>query len=448
MNKIWLIINREFWTRVRKRSFILITLLAPLGMMSLIGIQVFLTSFSGSELQILLKDESGMYVTKGPAGKLNTPIEISPSSSLKFELTEEPFDVLKANYREEGYDGILYIPDFELENPEGMEYFSHNFLGITKKIQLERKLKEVLKNARIKDAGINKSLIESWERIQVNLSETGESEDGADTEKGSSELANIIGFGMGMLMYLVIIIYGTTVMKGIMEEKNNRIAEVILTSVKPFQLMIGKIVGIGMVGITQFFIWGLLLLVLNLALGAYLGSSMEMPTELTEATQGMVSEDDVNQSFEKIKAQFAKFPIGLLTVLFIFYFFGGYLLYAAMFGALGAIMGEDGESQALVMLVTTPILISFFFLFAIFENPNGSLAFWASMIPFSSSINMPARIAFGGVSSLEIIASMILLVLGFLFTTWIAARIYRLGILIYGKKISLKEVWRWAIRSA
>jgi len=450
MNKIWLIIKREYWTRVRKRSFILITLLAPLGMIFLMGIQIFLTTFNRSELNILVKDESGAFVQKDGRGNLSTVLEISPKSNLNLVLTEEPFAILKNNYRDDGYDGILYIPQIELDNPDGFEYFSHNFLGVTKKILLERRLKEVLKNIRIKNAGINRSLIDQWEKISVSLTETGETESG-DSDKGSSELANILGFGMGILMYMIIIIYGTTVMKGIMEEKTNRIAEVILTSVKPFQLMVGKIVGIGMVGITQYLIWMGLLLMINYGIGMYVGQSMEMPTSIAE--QASPAQDlgvgavDITQKFDAIKSQLNKFPIGLLLGAFVFYFLGGYLLYAAMFAALGAIMGEDGESQALVMVVTTPILISFFLLFAIFEDPNGKLAFWASMIPFSSSINMPARIAFGGVSPLEIIASMILLVLGFLATTWIAARIYRLGILIYGKKISLREVWKWAFHA-
>lgn len=446
MSKIWLIIKREYWTRVRKRSFILITLLAPLGMVFLIGMQVFLTTFNRSDLNVLLKDESGAFVQKDGRGNLSTVIEISPNSHLNIVPTEEPFTILKNSYRDEGYDGILYIPDIELDNPEGMEYFSHNFLGVTKKVLLERRLKEVLKNIRIKDAGINRSLIDQWEKISVSLIETGETESG-DSDKGSSELANVLGFGMGMLMYLIIIIYGTTVMKGIMEEKTNRIAEVILTSVKPFQLMVGKIVGIGMVGITQYLIWMGLLLAINAGIGMYAGQAMEFPTNIGEQTaqaQDLGLEVDVSQKFDAIKSQLNKFPIGLLLAAFVFYFLGGYLLYAAMFAALGAIMGEDGESQALVMVVTTPILISFFLLFAIFEDPNGKLAFWASMVPFSSSINMPARIAFGGVSMWEIVASMVLLVLGFLATTWVAARIYRLGILIYGKKISLREVWKWA----
>lgn len=453
MSKIWLIIKREYWTRVRKRSFILITLLAPLGMVFLIGMQVFLTSFNRSHLNVLLKDESGAFVQKDGRGNLSTVIEISPNSNLSIVPTEEPFAVLKNDYRDEGYDGILYIPNIELDNPEGMEYYSHNFLGVTKKILLERRLKEVLKNIRIKDAGINRSLIDQWERISVSLIETGESESG-DSDKGSSELANVLGFGMGMLMYMIIIIYGTTVMKGIMEEKTNRIAEVILTSVKPFQLMVGKIVGIGMVGITQYLIWMGLLIAINVGIGAYVGSSMEMPTDIgQQASQAQDLGVDVDAvemfsgRFDSFKEQLGKFPIALLLGTFVFYFLGGYLLYAALFAALGAIMGEDGESQALVMVVTTPILISFFLLFAIFEDPNGKLAFWASMIPFSSSINMPARIAFGGVSAWEIIASMVLLVLGFLATTWLAAKIYRLGILIYGKKISLREVWKWAFAS-
>ncbi len=453
MNKIWLIIKREYWTRVRKKSFILVTLLLPLGMVLMIALQVFLTSFNRSDLNILVKDESGAFVQKDGRGNLSSVIEISPNSNLSIVPTEEPFAVLKNSYQDDGYDGILYIPDIELDNPEGFEYYSDNFLGVTKKILLERRLKEVLKNIRIKDAGINRSLIDQWEKISVSLVETGETEDG-DSNKGSSELANVLGFGMGMLMYMIIIIYGTTVMKGIMEEKTNRIAEVILTSVKPFQLMVGKIVGIGMVGITQYLIWMGLLLAIFAGIGAYTGQSMDMTTSINQQTApaqdlgvDVDPEELATDWFAKITDQLSKFPIGLLLATFVFYFLGGYLLYAALFAALGAIMGEDGESQSLVMVVTTPILISFFLLFAIFEDPNGRLAFWASMIPFSSSINMPARIAFGGVSMIEIISSMILLVLGFLGTTWVAAKIYRLGILIYGKKISLKEVWKWAFAS-
>jgi len=445
MNKIWMIIKREYLSRVRTRTFILTTLLAPLGLLLLLSFQFIVLIFSGEDWKILVKDESSYFNTVNVSGTLISKLqdEKQLNSTIFFKATDESYDSLKSSYKEKGYDGILYIPAFEIKDSRHLKFelYSENFLGVNKLSALREKLRIILRETRIKEAGLPDELIASLDKIDLEIKEIGANKNIA---KGSSDIAYGIGFAMGFLMYLVIIIYGTSVMKGVSEEKSNRIVEVILSSVKPFQLMLGKIIGIGLVGLTQFIIWIMLsagtyfvfmLVLANFADLSALQSSL--PQQANMDTQMMQAQ----QMAEVIR----NFPIKWLLLIFLFYFLGGYMLYASLFAAVGALVGEENDSQALVFPVTLPIIISFFMLFALFENPSGQMATWASILPFSSPINMPARLAFGfdQVPIWQLILSIALLILGFIFTTWIAAKIYRVGILIYGKKISLKEVGKW-----
>ena len=276
-------------------------------------------------------------------------------------------------------------------------------------------------------------------------------EAGEAAEETSSIVASAAGGIMGFIMYMTIFVYGTMVMKGIAEEKTNRIVEVMLSSVKPFNLMLGKIVGIGAVGLTQFFIWilsaGLLIFGMGLLMNAMMDpATLQQMSDAQQATGSAgMSQEDIQMEITKALESIKNLPIGWMIFSFIFFFFGGYLLYASLFAAVGSAVGEDAsESQALVLPITIPIVLSFIILTTIIENPNGPLAFWSSIIPLSSPIIMPARVAYGlSPFSLDFILSIVLMILGFLFTTWLAAKIYRTAILLTGKKITFKEMWRW-----
>lgn len=443
MNKIWLIIQREYLSRVKKKSFIVTTLLAPLSIIVLLAIQFLIIGAGQSKKVIVVKDESGYFVESNNSYQ---NVKLKDSNTLYFKGSDENLLDLKESYKDNGYDGVLFIPSLSLKNPSGIQYYSDKLLGIATRTMLERNLSEVLKGKKIEEAGLDQQFIKDL-RTSVSITERTPDE---EAKENSSILASAFGGLMGFVMYLTIMIYGTMVMRGVMEEKTNRIVEVMLSSVKPFQLMVGKIVGIGMVGLTQFIIWIVTVGLLYLGIGFFLAGTMDpssMEQMMGEASQ-QVDMDEMQQRVTDIIGKVQSLPIGFMIFAFIFYFLGGYLFYSALFAAIGSAVGDDSsESQALVFPVTVPIIISFIILTVILENPNSSIAFWSSIIPFSSPIIMPARIAYGlSLFSIDFFLSVLFLVLGFMGTTWLAAKIYRTGILMMGKKVSLKEIGKWVVK--
>ncbi len=267
-------------------------------------------------------------------------------------------------------------------------------------------------------------------------------------KKEQSDVAYVVGYGGGFLIYITLFIYGSMVMRGVMEEKTNRIAEVIVSSVKPFQLMIGKIVGIGAVGLTQFFMWLLLIIVFAGALNAFIPP--DILAKAGNAGHGMGAGDQAQEAMEsltRVRSDFAAVNWWLVLPSFVFYFLFGYLFYASIFAAVGSTVNEDPQdAQSLMFPITMPIILSIIIMFNCISNPDGSLATWSSMIPFFSPVVMMARIPFG-VPWWQLVLSMFLLAGGFLFTTWLGARIYRTGILLYGKKVTWREIGKWLMRA-
>ena len=425
MKKILLVFKREYLTRVRKKSFIIITLLVPLSFLLVMIIPMLLVGYSSESKKIVLKDETGIVT-----------IESKADGSLYIDESTESLEHLRENYQQLGYDGILYVPDLNLKRPSGVKYISDNLLGISSKSHLEREIANSIRAARLKDLGFDTKTYGNLKDIRVRVNE----ESGQGSDLGSTGTATGVGYLMGILMYMVIFIYGSMVMRGVMEEKTNRIVEVILSSIRPFKLMMGKILGIGAVGLTQFGIWIVLMTVLNIILALFLGGSMDMPSS------GLAGEQDMeaaNELFESFQATFDELPLGLLIGSFIFYFLGGYIFYAALFAGLASAINDESDAQTLTLPVSIPVIISFFILTAIIESPNSGLAVWSSIIPFFSPIIMPSRIAFGVPPLWELLLSMGMLIAGCIFTVWLAAKIYRVGILMYGKKISFREIGKW-----
>ncbi|MBO7481490.1 MAG: ABC transporter permease, partial [Bacteroidales bacterium] len=273
-------------------------------------------------------------------------------------------------------------------------------------------------------------------------------DDGTEKES-STTVAMIIGYICGFLIYMFIFMYGSMVMNGVIEEKSNRIVEVIVSSVKPFQLMLGKIIGVALVGITQFVLWVMLTLGIVSVTYAVLQKDFStadlnpqtqiMGSTLTDATD--VNTDDMAKFDDIMKAMNSVNYVGLL-LMFLFYFIGGYLLYAGMFAIAGSAVDNETDTQQFMLPITVPLLLAIFVMLSAINNPNGSLAYWFSIIPFTSPIVMLVRIPFG-VPFTDIIISMVLLVATFIAMTWLAAKIYRVGILMYGKKTNYKELWKW-----
>ena len=420
MHNIWLIFQREYLTRVRKKLFILTTLLVPLGFAMLFVVQIWLLSYGNESLYIAVKND-------------NDKIVMGNVKGVTFIEEYKSLELLKSDYKNLNYDGVLYIPKADINYLAQVQYYSERPLGSNAKRGIQRKLNEAVRKQKLAALGVEDVCARATADIRVNETLSG-------GKGGRSGVAAAAGGLMGFLIYLSIFIYGTMVMRGVIEEKSNRIVEVMLSSVRPFKLMIGKILGIGAVGFTQFVIWAILLGALYFIIGLVIVGSGWMPAG--GATAAQPEAEEMLRNWESISGNISDLSIGKLLLCFLFYFFGGYLLYAALFAALGAAINDDGDAQSLTLIVSLPIIVSFLILTAILDKPDSGLAFWSSMIPFSSPIIMPARVAFG-IPLWQLLLSMFLLLGGIFAAVWIAAKIYRVGILIQGKKISVKELTKW-----
>ena len=438
MSKTWLIIKREYLSRVRKRTFILSTILTPLFFVGLISVITYLSIEEVDHERVAVVDETGFF-----EGNLEN------SKSLTFEF---PKAVDTSNYIEKGFSAILLMP-----KDSGAEYklYSKKQLGLIASSAVEEQINKAIENNILKSRfNISSKTIDSI-RNQAGVAKVENFYgDVSEIKKGNSGLAYGVGYGAGFLIYITLFIYGTMVMRGVMEEKVSRIAEVMVSSVKPFQLMLGKIIGIGAVGLTQFMIWIVLILALSSAAGAVL--SPDTIAQAGEASQQMQGAQGAKAAQAMAGFDLSEELSGvnwfMIVGCFLFYFLFGYLFYAALFAAVGSAVNEDPQdAQSLLLPITMPIIVAIMIMIKAVTSPASSMATWASIIPFFSPIVMMARIPFGvpgTVTYIELATSMILLVAGFLFTTWVSAKIYRTGILMYGKKATWKEMWKWAVRKS
>lgn len=431
MKKVWIIIEREYITRVRKKSFIITTFLAPVGFALFFIAVVWLAGYGQEKKRIAVVDKSGIF-----RGRM------ADSRSLYFFFVDTPLSILEAHFREMRFDGILYIPSqLHLTNVRGIEYRSDKNIGIKLQQYIEGEIARVIKDIKLERSEIDRELIRQIADVNVKVKTIIYGENGG--KPGSSVIATALGYIMGLTIYMVMFIYGTMVMRSVIEEKNNRILEIMASSVKPFQLMMGKIIGVGAVGITQFILWGILIFITNMALTAAFSSSL---SELQQLTIEPATGNDFSSSdqYELALALASLKEINFLHIgtIFLIYFLGGYLLYGALFAAIGAASTEEQDSQSLTFIVSLPIIISIIIMMTAIQEPENELAFWGSVIPFTSPVVMPALIPFG-VPFWQVFTSIFLLVTGFFFTTWLAGKIYRVGILMYGKKVTLVEIYKW-----
>ncbi|MEZ4888893.1 MAG: ABC transporter permease [Chitinophagales bacterium] len=425
MNKIFLIFKREYLTKVRKKSFIIVTLLVPLGIIAMFGFQIGIILWSSEDARILVKDESNIFT-----------LADSDSGMIRFKAVNTPLEELKESYIEDGYNGILYIPKINIDNPNGVKYISDKSLGMKIKDYIEDELSDQLIKRRLEMEGLDNKTYNNIQKTRVNVgdqSATGET-------VASSGMAAIVGFGMGFLMYIVIFMYGAMIMRSVMEEKTNRIVEIILSSVKPFKLMMGKILGVGAVGLTQYAIWIVLLVIINFVMAFLVGDSIN-PNQVGGASpQDM---DAAMEMIETLQMQFATLPIGLIIIGFLFYFITGYVFYAALYAGLASAINDESDAQTLTFPIAIPIIISIIILSGMLDSPNSSIAVWASIIPFSAPIIMPARLAFGMPPIWQLLISGVLMIAAALFAVWLAAKIYKVGILMRGKKVTFREIGKW-----
>lgn len=441
MKNILLIIQREYLTRVKKKSFILLTLLVPLLVFGMYA-GIIYAALSGTEQKsIAVIDDSGLFVEK-----------IEDNKEYVFTYSNDDLDATKESFVEEGTDALVYIPENILEHPDGVKIYAENGISFELQQKIENSIEREIENIKLSEAGIARAVLKE---AKINVgSETISIKEGEE-KTSSSGGATAIGFITAFLIYMSIFIYGVQVMRGVMEEKTSRIVEVIISSVKPFQLMIGKIIGVALVGLTQFTLWILLVLSLTFVAGKFMTSKMDnvstvatsqmqsLPPEAKEAVQQQMEGNAAAESMmPDVMNAINALPIATIIISFLFYFLGGYLLYSSLFGAVGSAVDGETDTQQFILPITLPIIAAFIMAQFVIKDPHGPLAFWGSMIPFTSPIIMMVRIPFG-VPIWEIVLSISLLIGGFIFTTWLASRIYRVGILMYGKKVTWKELSKW-----
>ncbi len=439
MNKIWLIIQREFLNRVLKKSFLITTILVPLIFPAIIGglAYVAIKDAESAKADVVhVLDESKKFV-------------FEDTKHFTFIPIDQTLDQAKKIYNATNDFALLYIPNLDINKPEGVLLYTKENPSIDKVGDLESLIETRIHDLKLKEYKIDEATLKSL-RPQVNLKQFNLTDSGEEKSSNSGILYGL-GFGLGILIYMFVLIYGIQIMQGVIDEKTSKIVEVIVSSVKPFQLMLGKILGIASVGLLQFTIWIILISVLSSGTLAYFGLKMPQKHMMEQVTNQMNNNnpqmkeamDQQNSKVGELLGNLSEIPFGTIAFVFVFYFLGGYLLYGALFAAVGSAVDSQQEAQQFQFPVTLPLLIGYMGLFMfILRDPHGSASFWLSVIPFTSPVAMVGRIAFG-VPAWELALSMILLIGGFLLTTWIAGRIYRVGILMTGTKVSYKVLAKW-----
>jgi len=447
MNKTAIIIRREYLTRVRKKSFLIMTFLTPFLMALLFIIPALVMTNEDKEFKkiAVIEDGSDLFVNVIP-----------DTRDTEFEyLQGVKLNDIKNNFSELGYYGVLYISPDLVANPDAIQLLSRKQppIGLLDHISgsLEKEIKrQKLLAYNIEDLDEILRAINSSVRIQtIKIDETG------SARETSTDIAMALAYIGGFMMYMLVFMFGAMVMRGVIEEKTSRIVEVIVSSVKPVQLMLGKIIGVALVGLTQFALWVVLTLALVLIVKANvlpegtMEQLQQLPQSFAEADQAMAAGSETTTMtaeeftmFQKIFAGALNMPWGLIIFSFVFYFLTGYLLYASLFAAIGSAVDNETETQQFMLPVTIPIILALVVAMGTMQNPESSLSFWFSIIPLTSPIVMIARIPFD-VPPWEIALSMGLMILTIVGTIWMAAKIYRTGILMYGKKTSYKEIWKW-----
>jgi ABC-2 type transport system permease protein len=435
MSIISLIIKREFIAKVRNKSFIVMTFLSPLLFVGIAGFVGYLSSMKADTKRIAIHDESGLFVNEFVA-------QNSKKSEFKYlDLSTIDLQFLKDSISNESYEGLLYIPktktNKDLENK--IQFISNNspsiiFIEKTQSIIADKLTKENLEKAHLDTLAIKNA------RSNVNISLSKSS--GEESIKGLNEIKIAIGGAFGYLIMMFIIIYGNMVMRSVIEEKTNRIVEIIISSVKPFQLMMGKIIGTSLAGLLQFIIWAIIGLSLMFAASAFFGVNVgptaRVSPELMDAAQ-----QEFSGTAQLYIKEIWNLPIASILISFIVYFIGGYFLYSSFYAAIGAAVDNQTDSQQFLLPIIMPLMLSVYIgFFTVINDPHGTIAVVFSMIPLTSPIVMLMRIPFG-VPWWQILISVSLLFATFFGVVWFAAKIYRVGILMYGKKPTWKELYKW-----
>lgn len=417
------------------------TILGPLLMAALMIVPVFIARMSDTTYEVAIVDDTRLFYD-----------QFIPANNVSFTHLEIDVDNAVELLKLEKFDAVLHIPTTAFQAPSTLRLFTQKAINVNAKLYMENILKNEFESMKMAHAGIDPEVLRSTE-TRINLQAIRLLKDGHQ-QSDYPEVSMALGIFSGILIYFFVFMFGAQVLRGVMEEKTNRIVEIIVSSVKPFQLMMGKIVGIALVGLTQFLIWVFLTLAIVGGVRAampeafiytptenvYISSSQALNPQQLQKQMEMVQEQ--NTPAGKVLEALSSINFKVMILSFIFYFLGGYLLYAALFAAIGAAVDNEADTQQFMLPITIPMLFSIVMAQFVMNNPMGPIAWWLSIIPFTSPIIMMVRIPFG-VPYTDLALSMGLLIIGFLATTWLAAKIYRTGILMYGKKPSYQELWKW-----
>ena len=412
MHKIWLVIKREYLVRIRKKSFIVMTFLGPLLLASVLILPIYLAKNNQEKRNIAIANQKDF--------------TLEDNDLLNFvTIPKNEVYNIKTNFEDSPYYALLIIQE------DTYCLYSNQQVTLNVVNEIKRQIEYTLKFNNLKKLGIDNQTLKNAEQ-SVDLVTKIINKEGEST-KTHSEVSTGIGFLGGILIYMFIFMYGTMVMRGVIEEKTSRIVEVIISSLRPFQLMMGKIIGVALVGLSQFLLW----VIFTVAISAL--------AEMVLLNDVLINANNIeNQSviITQIKNLTSGINLIQIFISFLFYFLAGYLMYSSLFAAVGSAVDAEADTQQFILPVTLPLIISFILIQPIIDNPEGPLAFWMSIIPFTSPIIMMVRLPFG-VDSWQIILSMTILVCTFFMTTWLASKIYRTGILMYGKKASFRELLKW-----
>jgi ABC-2 type transport system permease protein len=438
MNKLWLIIKREYLSRVVRRAFILGTILTPLGIGALIFVNIKLATYKDDNFQnIAIRDESGI-LTQAPENQPN----------IHFSLTKERLDDLKMQVLVKKYDGVLVIPPITdpMSKKFTLKYYSDEKLGGDMSNDIEKKVAESIKKYKINVLQLDTAKIAAL-KTDIDIDP-----DPITGTKNASTMSGAVGMGigimMGFIMYMSVFIYGMMIFRSVMEEKTSRIVEVMISSVRPFQLMLGKIIGVGAAGFTQIIVWVLLVALIVTGITATMGGeAAQQLANNSQMANGANAEamKQVQASGEmaQLLTEFQNQNWIVILPLFFIFFLLGYFMYAALFAAVGSAVGDDqGEAQSLTLPITIPVILAIYIMIAAVRAPESSLAVWSSIFPLFSPIVMPARLPFGP-PMWQVALSITLLVATVIGLIWLAGRIYRVGILMYGKKVTFRELGKW-----
>ena len=451
--KVGIVISHEYTTRVRKKSFILTTLLTPIGMALLICVPMLIMLFSGNENQkVKVIDESGIVAPY---------LENSEHTTYVMGTEGETVDLLKGIFDELDYYAIVGISPLDEKGEVSVVSYSKEPLNMDLKTSINRAVNKAVENRKLMQYDIqNLDEILADVKTDIKLNSMTLTSDG-DAKEDSVEIYMVLSYLMSFLIYMFVFMFGTMVMRSVIDEKSSRVVEVIVSSVKSVELMMGKIVGVALVALTQFFIWIALTLIIVTAVNAVAGPKLlqnmgGMDQAVAMAVEdGGIHPDNVSDLIEaasqnpeasgmvKILAQVKDLDWPYIIGCFLIYFLLGYLLYASMFAAIGAAVDNEADTSQLQLPVTIPLIIGLFIMLHTFEHPNSALSVWASIIPWTSPMVMLARIPFGTVPFWQLLLSIVLLLLTFLATAWFSAKIYKIGILTYGKKSTFKDIFKW-----